>query len=90
MVTPETTPGERKVIRWFFGAFFVPLNALIYGPILGVSVSFAGSVVPAMSAKDVKVAAAATVENSYTGTGFNETWNDPHRRGSYVGTFATK
>jgi hypothetical protein len=22
MVQPETTPGERKVIRWFFGAFF--------------------------------------------------------------------
>jgi hypothetical protein len=22
MVAPETTPGERKVIRWFFGAFF--------------------------------------------------------------------
>ena len=23
MVQPETTPGERKVIRWFFGAFFL-------------------------------------------------------------------
>jgi hypothetical protein len=23
MVVPETTSGERKVIRWFFGAFFV-------------------------------------------------------------------
>jgi len=23
MVTPETTRGERKVIRWFFGAFFL-------------------------------------------------------------------
>jgi hypothetical protein len=23
MVQPETTPGERKVIRWFFGAFFI-------------------------------------------------------------------
>jgi hypothetical protein len=23
MVAPETTAGERKVIRWFFGAFFV-------------------------------------------------------------------
>ena len=23
MVVPETTPGERKVIRWFFGALAV-------------------------------------------------------------------
>ena len=23
MVAPETTAGERKVIRWFFGAFFI-------------------------------------------------------------------
>jgi hypothetical protein len=41
-------------------------------------------------ARDVKVAAAATVEHSYSGTGFNETWSDPHRRGAYVGTFAIK
>jgi hypothetical protein len=23
MVAPETTPGERKIIRWFFGALFI-------------------------------------------------------------------
>jgi putative ABC transport system permease protein len=40
----------------FFGAFAVPLNALVYGPALGMAVSLAGSIVPAMSAKDVKVA----------------------------------
>ena len=40
----------------FFGAFFVPLNALIYGPMLGVSVAVAGSLGPALSAKNVKVA----------------------------------
>jgi hypothetical protein len=28
MVTPETTPGERKVIRWFFGTLFVV--AIVY------------------------------------------------------------
>jgi putative ABC transport system permease protein len=40
----------------FFGAFFVPVNALIYGPALGMAVSFAGSIGPALSAKDVRVA----------------------------------
>jgi putative ABC transport system permease protein len=40
----------------FLGAFFVPVNALIYGPLLGMVVSFAGSILPALSAKDVRVA----------------------------------
>lgn len=40
----------------FFGAFAVPARALIYGPALGMAVSFAGSIVPALTAKDVKVA----------------------------------
>ena len=29
MVQPETTPGERKVIRWFFGVFFTVAVACI-------------------------------------------------------------
>lgn len=41
-------------------------------------------------AKDVKASAAVTVEHSYSGTAFNETWNDPLRRGAYVGTFEIK
>lgn len=48
--------GSFKFQIMFFGAFFVPVNALIYGPALGVAVSFAGSIMPALSAKDVKVA----------------------------------
>ena len=48
--------GSFKFQIMFFGAFFVPINALFYGPALGMAVSFAGSIVPALSAKDVKVA----------------------------------
>lgn len=48
--------GSFKFQIMFFGAFFVPINALFYGPALGVAVSFAGSIMPALSAKDVKVA----------------------------------
>ena len=40
----------------FFGAFIVPKIALLYGPLLGMSVSFAGSFIPALNAKGVKVA----------------------------------
>ena len=29
MVVPATTPGERKVIRWFFGVFFTVAIAYI-------------------------------------------------------------
>jgi len=48
--------GSFRFQIMFFGAFFVPAKALIYGPLLGMAVSFAGSIVPALSAKDVKVA----------------------------------
>ncbi len=48
--------GNIKFQIAFLGAFFVPINALIYGPALGLAVSFAGSIVPALHAKDVKVA----------------------------------
>jgi putative ABC transport system permease protein len=48
--------GSVKFQIMFFGAFFVPANALLYGPLLGMAVSLAGSIVPALSAKDVKVA----------------------------------
>jgi putative ABC transport system permease protein len=48
--------GNFKFQIAFLGAFFVPFNALIYGPLLGMAVSFAGSLFPALSAKDVKVA----------------------------------
>jgi putative ABC transport system permease protein len=48
--------GGFKFQIMFFGAFFVPVNALFYGPALGMAVSLAGSIIPALSAKDVKVA----------------------------------
>lgn len=48
--------GNIKFQIMFFGAFFVPANALLYGPLLGMAVSFAGCIGPAMAAKNVKVA----------------------------------
>jgi putative ABC transport system permease protein len=48
--------GSFKFQIMFFGAFFVPAVAILYGTVLGVAVSFAGSIVPALTAKDVKVA----------------------------------
>ncbi len=48
--------GNVKFQIMFFGAFFVPMNALFYGPALGMAVSFAGCIGPAMAAKNVKVA----------------------------------
>jgi putative ABC transport system permease protein len=48
--------GGFKFQIMFFGAFFVPTNALFYGPLLGMAVSFAGCIGPALSAKNVKVA----------------------------------
>lgn len=48
--------GNFKFQIAFLGAFFVPANALLYGPALGMVVSFAGSLFPALAAKDVKVA----------------------------------
>ncbi|MDY3553851.1 ABC transporter permease [Gemmata sp. JC717] len=48
--------GNVKFQIMFFGAFFVPANALVYGPALGMAVSFAGCIGPALAAKNVKVA----------------------------------
>jgi len=48
--------GGFKFQIMFFGAFFVPMKALFYGPALGMAVSFAGCIGPALSAKNVKVA----------------------------------
>jgi len=42
-------------------------------------------------ARDVKDArAAVTVEHSYTGTAFNETWKHGECRGAYLGSFSVK
>ena len=46
--------GSFKFQIMFFGAFFVPLNALLYGPLLGMAVSFAGSIIPARFARITK------------------------------------
>lgn len=48
--------GNLKLQIAFFGAFFVPWQALVYGPLLGMFVSVLGSLGPAFSAKNVKVA----------------------------------
>ncbi len=48
--------GNLKLQIAFFGAFIVPWEALVYGPVLGVAVSLLGSIGPALSAKNVKVA----------------------------------
>lgn len=48
--------GNLKLQIAFFGAFIVPWQALVYGPLLGVAVSVLGSIGPAVSAKNVKVA----------------------------------
>jgi putative ABC transport system permease protein len=48
--------GGFKLQLAFFGAFFVPPEALIYGPLLGAVVAVAGSLGPALAAKNVKVA----------------------------------
>lgn len=48
--------GSLKLQIAFFGAFIVPWEALVLGPLLGVVVSVLGSIGPAMSAKNVKVA----------------------------------
>ena len=47
--------GNLKVQVAFLGAFFVPSEVLLYGPLLGMAVSFVGSIGPALSAKNVKV-----------------------------------
>lgn len=38
-------------------------------------------------ASNVKARVAFTVEHSFQGKGFNETWRDSERRGAYLGTF---
>jgi putative ABC transport system permease protein len=48
--------GNLKLQIAFFGAFFVPWEALVIGPLLGVAVSVLGSIGPALAAKNVKVA----------------------------------
>jgi hypothetical protein len=40
--------------------------------------------------KGVTAKPAITVEHSFTGKGFNETWHDSDRRGAYVGTFTVR
>jgi hypothetical protein len=40
--------------------------------------------------RNVKVQPALAVEHSYTGKGVKETWNEPGRRGAYLGTFAAR
>jgi putative ABC transport system permease protein len=48
--------GSFKFQIMFFGAFIVPAKALIYAPLLGTAVAFGGSLIPALTAKNVKVA----------------------------------
>jgi putative ABC transport system permease protein len=48
--------GNFKLQIAFFGAFFVPWEALVYGPLLGTAVSVAGSIGPGLAAKNVRVA----------------------------------
>lgn len=48
--------GSFKLQLAFFGAFFVPSIVMVYGPLLGAVVAITGSLGPALSAKNVKVA----------------------------------
>ncbi|HEX4609623.1 MAG TPA: ABC transporter permease, partial [Urbifossiella sp.] len=48
--------GNIKFQIAFLGAFFVPPEVLVIGPLLGMGVAFIGSIGPALSAKNVKVA----------------------------------
>lgn len=48
--------GSFKFQIAFLGAFVVPHEVLVMGPLLGMAVAFVGSIGPALSAKDVKVA----------------------------------
>ncbi|MGL4419289.1 MAG: FtsX-like permease family protein, partial [Gemmataceae bacterium] len=47
--------GNVKFQIAFLGAFFVPSEVLLYGPLLGMMVSFVGSIGPAYSARTIKV-----------------------------------
>jgi putative ABC transport system permease protein len=48
--------GNIKFQIAFLGAFFVPTEVLVIGPVLGMFVAFVSSVGPALSAKNVRVA----------------------------------
>lgn len=48
--------GSLKLQIAFFGAFIVPWEALVYGPLLGTAVAVLGSIGPARTAKNVRVA----------------------------------
>jgi putative ABC transport system permease protein len=48
--------GNFKFQIAFLGAFFVPTEVLVIGPVLGMCVALIGSVGPALSAKNVRVA----------------------------------
>jgi putative ABC transport system permease protein len=48
--------GNIKFQIAFLGAFFVPVEVLVIGPLLGMGVAFVGSIGPALSAKNVRVA----------------------------------
>ena len=48
--------GSVKFQIAFLGAFVVPNEVLLLGPLLGMGVAFVGSIGPALSAKNVKVA----------------------------------
>jgi putative ABC transport system permease protein len=52
----NTYLGGLKFPIAFFPAFFVPDQALLWGPILGALTALAGSLLPAWSARQVKVA----------------------------------
>jgi len=47
--------GNVKFQVAFFGAFVIPDETLLYGPLLGMAVATAGSFLPALSARNVKV-----------------------------------
>ena len=48
--------GSFKFQIAFLGAFKVPIEVVVMGPIIGMAVAFVGSIGPALSAKNVKVA----------------------------------
>src|SRR5436853_3084967 len=48
--------GSFKFQVAFLGAFIVPNEVLVIGPVLGMVVAFVGSIGPALSAKNVRVA----------------------------------
>lgn len=52
----NTYLGGIKFPIAFFPAFFIPLDALWWGPALGALTAFVGSILPAWSARQVKVA----------------------------------